>query len=861
MGKKDLLERISRGSTEAPVVRRVEVAPPVARATDDQQQKRVSKRVIRRRRKGDTAEAAPAPVVRRRAVESVEPVEVSTPETVAAPEPAPEPVVAEPVTAPEPVAEPEPAPEPVAAAVEPVAVEPTPEPVVEAPAPEPTPEPVAAQAPEPAPAPASDDPKLRPKGALPGLGSAVVVAPPGYDPTNPEAFRKTIEAQQAQQAQQRNLGHEPGTTAWRSRRRVENTGAPAKRPGERPGGRGPARRQRRTGFDSPHMRRKPRRRRTGPKKVSPAPKGAKRNIKIDNVVSVGQLAKDMMVKASAVIRILMDMDQMVRINDMLDFDTAVIVAQEFEYEVENVGFQESNFLQHVEAEEDDSLVARPPVVTIMGHVDHGKTTLLDAIRDARVAAGEAGGITQHVGAYQVKTDNGVVTFIDTPGHAAFTAMRARGASVTDIVILVVAVDDGVQPQTEEAINHAKAAGVPVVVAINKMDKVDANPDTIKTRLSEFGLAPEEWGGETLYAPVSALKGEGLDNLLEQVMLQAELLDLRANADRHAEGVVIEAKMERGRGAVASVLVQKGTLNRGDFVVLGAAFGKVRAMLDDQGKKLKTAGPSTPVEIFGLSELPAVGDILSVVKSEKDARKLASHRAQDKRDAEMTGSRAGMTAEELFAAAAGSQNQQLQIVLKADVQGSLEALKGALLNLDVDGAEIRILHSAVGNVSESDINLIASNNENSVLIAFNVKVDPKARRTADGLGVMPHLKQYDVIYGALDYVESRMKGLLEPEYEQVRQGSAEVRATFSISKIGTIAGLYVLDGKMYRNGIAKLVRDGKTMWEGKVSTLKRFKDDVKEVATGYECGLSLDGFNDIINGDIIECYTLEEIKRD
>ncbi len=883
--KKDVLERITREERGAGA-RRTEPAAAAAAAPVGEEvavtTKRVSRKVVRRRRKKDDVRAddkPAAPPVRRKVVDAPPQVEVQTPETTGAQQAAP------PAAAPEapPAADAAPAPEPAAAqaAAEPPKAEPADKPAKA--------EPAAASASEPAAdaAPAGDPPAEAPAAAaapapekkvhanprLPGLGPAVVVPPPGYDPTNPEAYRKTIEAQQAQAKQYRNEG---GTTSWRRGRRVAAgaPGAPAApgatpgaAPGARPGpadtrnARRPGRRQRRTGFDRPaNPRRKSRRKSSGPKKASPAPKAQKRKIRMDNVISVGQLAKEMSVKASAVIRELMDMGQMVRVNDMLDVDTATLVATEFEYEVENVGFQESNFLQHFAEDEDDAnLVSRPPVVTIMGHVDHGKTTLLDAIRNARVAQGEAGGITQHVGAYQIDRDGQKITFIDTPGHAAFTQMRARGAQVTDIVILVVAVDDGVQPQTEEAIAHARAAEVPILVAVNKMDKPDANPEAIKNRLGEFGLAPEDWGGETLYAHVSALKGEGIDELLDQILLQAEVLDLQANPERPAEGVVIEAKMERGRGAVASILVQSGTLKRNDFVVLGAAYGKVRAMLDDQGNKLKVAGPSTPVEIFGLSELPEVGDSVSVVKTEKDARKLAEHRAEAKRLAEMSKDKK-KTAEDIFAAAAGPQNEQLQIVLKADVQGSLEALKASLQNIEVAGTEVRILHAGVGNISESDVTLVASSShDNTAIIGFNVRIDAKARQTADQLGVSPRVQLFEVIYSALDYAEARLKGMLEPEYEHVKQGTAEVRATFSISKLGTIAGLYVTDGKVLRNGIARVMREGEQLWEGKVSTLKRFKDDVKEVTNGYECGMALEGYNDIVEGDIIEVYTLEVIE--
>ena len=553
---------------------------------------------------------------------------------------------------------------------------------------------------------------------------------------------------------------------------------------------------------------------------------------------------------------LIQLGHMVTVNDMLDMEMAEMVAAEFDYQVENVGFQEDHLLQQVQpSEEEASLKTRPPVVTVMGHVDHGKTTLLDAIRSARVASGEAGGITQHIGAYQVQTPSGLVTFIDTPGHEAFSAMRARGAQLTDIIVLVVAADDGVQPQTKEAIAHAKAANVPIVVAINKMDKVGVNPENIKTQLTEFGLTPEEWGGETLFVPISALKGTGIEQLLETLALQAEVMELTANPDRHAEGVVIEAKMQRGRGAVATVLVQKGTLKSGDHIVLGTTYGKVKAIFDHDGKKLKEALPATPVELFGLSELPNTGDDFAVVKSEKNAKSLAEHRANQRKREEMSRQHR-KTAEDLFAAAQGSSKEVLNLVIKSDVQGSLEALSGALDGIEIDGTEVRMLHTGVGDITESDVNLVAASD--ALLIAFNVKMDANARRTATQAGV--DAEHFAVIYGVIDHVTALLTGMLAPEYELVRRGSAEVRTVFSISRIGKIAGSYVLDGTITRNNHAKVLRDGEMVYEGKITGLKRFKDDVREVASGYECGISMDGFMGIQDGDIVEAYALEEIVR-
>jgi translation initiation factor IF-2 len=860
MAKKDLLERLSQAPTDG-LTRRVEPSEG-PRSSSDLVQTRVSRKVVRRRRRKEVSppvveEEAPAPkpttTVRGRPTAAADaadkapaPVEEVPPEAV---EQAEVPVEEAPVVA----AEPEEAP--------PVEETPVAEPVEEAPAPEPQPvaaaEPEAAPEPEPKPEPKPDQVPEQPR--FEGLGKAVVMPPPGYDPTNPENWRREQTNRPARtKAPAPKAPKAPAEDAqFRGRRRVA-AGAGDYRDGRRGARRtrnAPGRNVRPRGGP---MRRKPRRKSSGGVRVaSPTPKAIKRKIRVDNVISVSQLAHEIGVKASQVIKELMNMGYMATANEMLDIDTATLVAAEFEYLVENVGFQEEEFIPQVADAEDEGLKEpRPPVVTIMGHVDHGKTTLLDGIRDSRVAQGEAGGITQHIGAYQVEQDERLITFIDTPGHAAFTEMRARGASVTDIVVLVVAADDGVQPQTEEAISHAKAAGVPIVVAINKMDRPGVSPDQIKTKLGEYDLTPEEWGGDTLFAEVSALKRTGIDDLLEQILLQADLLDITANPDRHAEGVVIESKMERGRGAVATVLVHRGTLHRGDHVVLGAVYGKVRAMVDYKGGMLQEAGPSTPVEIFGLNHLPQTGDVLTTVKSEKNAKTLAEHRAASQRQAELARHRR-RTAEDLFAAARGEELRTLNIILKADVQGSLEAIRAAIERIDVDGTEVRILHAGVGAISESDVNLAAS--DNALLIGFGVSLDSNARSAASGQGVEAEI--YEVIYGVLDRVSGLLTGLLEPEYEQVRRGSAEVRAIFRISKVGTVAGCYVLDGTVGRNHTAKLLRNGREVWEGRVSTLKRFKDDVKEVQSGYECGIALEGFNDLEEGDVIETYSMEEIGRD
>ncbi len=872
MSKKDLLERINRPS-DGRLPRRSESVS--ARNDDGVVTKRVSKKVVRRRRKRAPVEeppaksAAPAKVAASEAApaEAVAPaktVKTAAPAATAKSVPATESPAAAPEPTPAPPPAPAPAPPEEPAEVAEPKVEKTPVEASKRPEDPPVPAepaPAASKAvPEPVEAPASaapepvraSEPEAEPARRLPGLGKAVVVPPPGYDPNNP-AWRRD-----SGYGTPSTSSASPSETPSRGRRRVAagtGSGRRAASAGRRGGGGGRGRRG--AAFDN-RMRRKPRRKRGGgPKASSPAPKASKRKVRVDHVISVRDLAKQLQVKASVVIKTLMDMGQMVNITEMLDIDTAGLVAAEFDYEVENVGFQEEAFRQHVEADEqEEGLVSRPPVVTIMGHVDHGKTTLLDSIRNARVAKGEAGGITQHIGAYQVEVGDGVITFLDTPGHAAFSNMRARGANVTDIVVLVVAADDGVQPQTEEAIQHAKAAGVPIIVAVNKIDKPGVKPDVIKQQLTEYELIPEEWGGDTLYAHVSALRGEGIDELLEQIQLQAEILDLKANPDRHAEGVVIEAKMERGRGAVASVLIQQGTLKKGDHVVIGSAFGRVRAMIDPRGKRLKEAGPSTPVELFGLSELPQVGDELAVVANEKNARKLAQHRAeQKKRIAQSEGRRNAL--EDLYAAAARGKLERLHVILKADVQGTLQAIKASLEKIQVEGTEINVLLAAVGDISESDVNLAAS--DNALLLGFNVRLDSKARQAADAKGVEP--ETYNVIYALLESVENRLKGMLAPEYKLVLNGTAEVRQLFRISKVGTVAGCYILDGVVARNDTVKVLRKGKDLvWEGQLKQLKRFKDDVREVKSGYECGISLDGFNELEVGDIIETYRLEEVPR-
>ncbi len=603
----------------------------------------------------------------------------------------------------------------------------------------------------------------------------------------------------------------------------------------------------------PSRRRRPKAK-VAVRSTSPQAKQIKRRVEVDETITVAQLAHGMSVKSTQVIKALLSMGQMVTVNDSLDFDTAQLVAQEFEFEVVNSSFQEDEHLIDVE-DEDTDLEPRPPVVTIMGHVDHGKTTLLDVIRDANVAGGEAGGITQHVGAYQVERNGQLITFIDTPGHEAFTAMRARGAQVTDIVVLVVAADDGVMPQTIESINHAKAAGVDIVVAINKCDKADSRPERVTQQLMEHGLVPEAYGGETMFVQVSALKKRGIDDLLDALLLVAELGDYRANPKRHGEGSVLEARLERGKGPVATIIVQHGTVEQGQCVVIGNTWGRIRALNDTKGKRIKVAGPSTPVEIMGIEDVPQAGDNFVIVASEKDAKALAEHRAEATRQSGLNVT-TRVTLEDLMARGQGEAAKlSLNLIVKADVGGSLEAIRHAFSKISVEGTELKILHSAVGAVTESDVMLAHTNG--GVIIGFNVRPDPKAREAADSYGV--EVRTYKIVYEAIDDVQKGLRGLLGPTITEKVQGSIEIRQLFNIPKIGTIAGCFVIEGKVARNHGVRLLRDSKIVWEGRLGSLKRFKDDVREVEKGYECGLSLDGFNDIKVGDIVEAYTKESVK--
>lgn len=579
-------------------------------------------------------------------------------------------------------------------------------------------------------------------------------------------------------------------------------------------------------------------------------------LEITGPLTVGELAKRLRKEASEVIKKLMGLGVMATINQEIDVDTITLVSEEFGVTVEyKEQVDQAAFEEIEETDDPEDLEERPPVVTIMGHVDHGKTTLLDTIRHTNVTASEAGGITQHIGAYQVEVGGKKITFLDTPGHAAFTTMRARGAQVTDITVLVVAADDGVMPQTIEAINHAKAADVPIIVALNKIDKPEANPERVKQQLTEHGLVPEEWGGETIYVPVSALKGEGIDDLLEMILLVAEVQELKANPNKRARGVVIEAELDKNRGPLATVLVQNGTLQVGDALVAGNYFGKVRAMINDRGRRVREAGPSTPVEILGLSDVPNAGDPFMVFKDEKQARSIAEVRAERQRQKELK-AQTRITLDDLYKQIQEGDMKELNIIIKADVQGSVEALRGGLEKIDIEGVQVKIIHSGVGAITESDIILASASN--AIVIGFNVRPEPNARAMAEQEKV--DLRLHRVIYDVIEEIESAMKGMLDPEYEEKVVGTAEVRQIFKVSKVGTIAGCYVTNGKVVRDGKARLIRDGVVIHEGKVDTLRRFKDDVREVAQGYECGMTLQNFNDIKEGDIIEVFVVEEVER-
>ncbi|TWL00547.1 Translation initiation factor IF-2 [Bacillus licheniformis] len=573
-------------------------------------------------------------------------------------------------------------------------------------------------------------------------------------------------------------------------------------------------------------------------------------------MSVGALAEELGKEPSEIIKKLMLLGIMATINQDLDKDTVELIASEYGVEVEEViVHEETEFEKYEEPDNEEDLEIRPPVVTIMGHVDHGKTTLLDSIRKTKVVEGEAGGITQHIGAYQIEENGKKITFLDTPGHAAFTTMRARGAEVTDITILVVAADDGVMPQTVEAINHAKAAEVPIIVAVNKIDKPTANPDRVMQELTEHGLVPEAWGGETIFVPLSALSGEGIDELIEMILLVSEVEELKANPNRRAKGTVIEAELDKGKGSVATLLVQNGTLHVGDPIVVGNTFGRVRAMVNDVGRRVKSAGPSTPVEITGLNEVPNAGDQFLVFKDEKTARSVGEARATKQLE-EQRSDKAKLSLDDLFEQIKQGDVKEINLVVKADVQGSVEALAAALQKIEVEGVRVKIIHTGVGAITESDIILASASN--AIVIGFNVRPDGNAKSTAEAENV--DIRLHRIIYKVIDEIEAAMKGMLDPEYEEKVIGMVEVRQTFKVSKIGTIAGGYVTEGTITRDSGIRLIRDGVVIFEGEVDVLKRFKDDVKEVSQGYECGITIKKYNDIREGDMIEAYVMQEIER-
>ncbi|WP_163192651.1 translation initiation factor IF-2 [Clostridium thermarum] len=577
-------------------------------------------------------------------------------------------------------------------------------------------------------------------------------------------------------------------------------------------------------------------------------------IEIPSTITVKELAEKIGKPVNEVIKQLIFCGVMAAINQEIDFATAEKVAVKFDIQLKQKVEEENKLMDEEETEEDVNTEKRPPIVTVMGHVDHGKTSLLDAIRKSRVTETEAGGITQHIGAYTVTINDEKITFLDTPGHEAFTAMRARGAQITDIVILVVAADDGIMPQTEEAISHCKAANVPMVVAINKMDKPEANPDRVKQELTEFGMIAEDWGGDVITVPVSAKNKQGIDDLLEMVLLTAEMMELKANPSRNAKGTVIEAKLDKGRGPVATLLVQNGTLHVGDAILVGTTYGKIRAMFDDKGKKIKSAGPSIPVEVLGLSEVPSAGDRFTVIRDEKTARQMAEARKEKIKDQQISHR---VSLEDLYSQIQEGKVKELGLIVKADVQGSVEAMKQSLEKLSTDDVKVRVLHGGVGAITETDVTLASASN--AIIIGFNVR--PDANATAASEREKVDIKTYRVIYNAIEDIKSAMIGMLEPDYKEVVLGSAEVRQIYKISNVGTIAGCYVLNGKIVRSSDIRVIRNGIVILDGKLASLKRFKDDVREVAAGYECGLSIEKFNDLKEGDIIEAYTMEEIKRE
>ncbi|WP_077326205.1 translation initiation factor IF-2 [Virgibacillus siamensis] len=588
----------------------------------------------------------------------------------------------------------------------------------------------------------------------------------------------------------------------------------------------------------------------------PAAKETPKQIKYSDTLTVSDLAGKLNKDTSEIIKKLMFLGVMATKNQDLDDDAVELICAEYDVEVEKeIILEDTDFDKYLEEDKEEDLVVRPAVVTIMGHVDHGKTTLLDAIRHTKVQEGEAGGITQHIGAYQVEDDGRKITFLDTPGHAAFTSMRSRGAQITDIAVLVVAADDGVMPQTVEAINHAKAAEVPIIIAVNKMDKEGANPDRVMQELTEYELIPEAWGGQTIFVNLSAVKQEGIDDLLEMLLLVSEVEELKANPNKNAFGTVIDAQLDKGKGSVASLLIQSGTLHIGDSIVVGNTYGRVRAMVNDMGHRVKQAGPSTPVEITGLNDVPQAGDQFLVFDDEKKSRSIGEARHQ-KYIQENRSEQTKVSLDDLFEQIKQGEMKEINIIIKADVQGSAEAMASSLRKIDVEGVKIKIIHTGVGAITESDIILASASN--AIVVGFNVRPDANAKKAAESEKV--DVRLHRVIYKVIEEIESAMKGLLDPEYEEQVIGQAEVRETFKVSRIGTIAGSYVTDGKITRDSGVRLIRDGIVQFEGEIDTLKRFKDDVKEVAQNYECGITIKNFNDIKEGDTIEAFVMKEIER-
>jgi translation initiation factor IF-2 len=581
-----------------------------------------------------------------------------------------------------------------------------------------------------------------------------------------------------------------------------------------------------------------------------------KEVKYTDGITVGELAEKLKKNASEVIKLLFMLGKMVTINSIMDDDLVELVCLEFNVEVTKEEIFDETSLEDSIQDDPADLIERPAVVTIMGHVDHGKTTLLDTIRKSKVVSGEFGGITQHIGAYQIDYSGKRITFLDTPGHEAFTAMRARGAKITDLVIIVVAADDGVMPQTREALDHAKAAGVPIIVAVNKMDKETANPDKVMNQLADLGLTPEEWGGDTIYLRISALKGEGIKEVLETILVLTEVGNLQANPKREAVGTVVEAKLDKGRGPVTTLLVQNGTLRVGDPVVVGACFGKVRRMTDDEGKEIKEAGPATPVEIIGLNDVPQAGDIFKVFHNERQARAIADKRSQAKIETERRNTSA-LSLDDLSKQIKEGNVQEIPLIIKADVQGSAEAVRSSLEKVDVESVRVNVIRNTAGAISESDVMLAAASK--AVIIGFNVRPTAAIRKLAQEQGV--DIRLHNIIYKVVEQMEAAMKGMLDPIFEEIILGQASVRQIFKASRIGTIAGCMVTDGKLVRNGHVRLIRDGIVVYTGRLSSLKRFSNDAKEVTAGFDCGLTIENFNDLKEGDLIEAFGSVEVERD